>query len=230
MGKYLKKFENHTQYDTYINGSGVILPNVSICTTEGGVYYSPYVDPYNGYKYVDLDLPSGKLWACYNIGASSELEYGDYYQYGKGASKIELTKEESDYTGLENPLATSADTAAQIMGGNWRTPTKEEFEELINNTTHESIIDYDNSGINVTKYSSKKDSNKYIIFPWGGSWSLSTDGLKLTGVNSNVYVASSTPYGSNVGQRVNFIPNGGYTSSNNRKNGYNVRGIIEKQN
>ena len=45
MAIYLKKFENHTQYDTYINGSGAILPNVSICTTEGDVHYNPYVEP-----------------------------------------------------------------------------------------------------------------------------------------------------------------------------------------
>ena len=41
MAIYLKKFENHTQYDNYINGSGAILPNVSICTTEGDVHYNP---------------------------------------------------------------------------------------------------------------------------------------------------------------------------------------------
>lgn len=45
MAIYLKKFENHTQYETYINGSGAILPNVSICTTEGDVHYNPYVPP-----------------------------------------------------------------------------------------------------------------------------------------------------------------------------------------
>ena len=45
MAIYLKKFENHTQYENYINGSGAILPNVSICTTEGDVHYNPYVEP-----------------------------------------------------------------------------------------------------------------------------------------------------------------------------------------
>ena len=45
MAIYLKKFENHTQYESYINGSGAILPNVSICTTEGDVHYNPYVEP-----------------------------------------------------------------------------------------------------------------------------------------------------------------------------------------
>ena len=44
MAIYLKKFENHTQYENYINGSSAILPNVSICTTEGDVHYNPYVE------------------------------------------------------------------------------------------------------------------------------------------------------------------------------------------
>ena len=41
MAVYLKEFDNHTQYETYINGSGAILPNVSLCTTEGDVHYNP---------------------------------------------------------------------------------------------------------------------------------------------------------------------------------------------
>ena len=45
MAIYLKKFENHTQYENYINGSGAILPNVSICTTEGDVHYNPSTPP-----------------------------------------------------------------------------------------------------------------------------------------------------------------------------------------
>ena len=45
MSKHLKKFSTHQQYDAYINGSGAILPNVSICTTEGDVHYNPYVEP-----------------------------------------------------------------------------------------------------------------------------------------------------------------------------------------
>lgn len=43
MAIYLKKFSNNADYETYINGSGVILPNVSICTTEGDVHYNPFV-------------------------------------------------------------------------------------------------------------------------------------------------------------------------------------------
>ena len=45
MSVYLKEFSTHAEYDAYINGSGAILPNVSICTSEGDVHYNPYVEP-----------------------------------------------------------------------------------------------------------------------------------------------------------------------------------------
>lgn len=45
MAVYLKKFSTHSEYEQYINGSGVILPNVSICTTEGDVHYSTNTTP-----------------------------------------------------------------------------------------------------------------------------------------------------------------------------------------
>ena len=43
--KYLKKFENHTQYETYINGNDKVLPNVSLCAQENEVHYNPIVPP-----------------------------------------------------------------------------------------------------------------------------------------------------------------------------------------
>jgi len=45
MSVYLKQFSTHAEYDAYINGSDAILPNVSICTTEGDVHYNPYMPP-----------------------------------------------------------------------------------------------------------------------------------------------------------------------------------------
>lgn len=39
--KYLKKFSTHTEYETYINGSDKVLPNVSLCKTENEVHYNP---------------------------------------------------------------------------------------------------------------------------------------------------------------------------------------------
>ena len=47
MAKYLKLFEQYTQYETYINGQNAIKPNVSYCEDVGGVYYNPFVAPMN---------------------------------------------------------------------------------------------------------------------------------------------------------------------------------------
>ena len=41
MGKHLKKFDTHTEYETYIEGENVILPNVSYCDDNKDVHYNP---------------------------------------------------------------------------------------------------------------------------------------------------------------------------------------------
>ena len=44
MAKYLKLFENHTQYETFIGGGGdtpFVRPNVSHCIAENEVHYNP---------------------------------------------------------------------------------------------------------------------------------------------------------------------------------------------
>ena len=51
-------------------------------TTAEALAWEEY-DPYNGYEYVDLGLPSGLKWATCNVGASSPEEYGNYYAWGE---------------------------------------------------------------------------------------------------------------------------------------------------
>ncbi len=108
-------------------------------------------------EYVDLGLPSGTLWATCNVGANTPEEYGDYfawgetqpkstynwstYQYSNG-SNYTLTKYCSKssygYNGFTDNLTTllpEDDAATTQWGNGWRTPTKEEWEELIGNTT-----------------------------------------------------------------------------------------------
>ena len=65
MGKYIKKFTTHAEYQSYISGSGAYLPNVSTCDDQPThVHYNPELmyrtvsgDPFcNGYdKYVEVE-------------------------------------------------------------------------------------------------------------------------------------------------------------------------------
>ena len=41
MGLFLKNFSTNAEYETYINGSGVILPNVSLTVDNNTVHYNP---------------------------------------------------------------------------------------------------------------------------------------------------------------------------------------------
>ncbi len=42
-------------------------------------------------EYVDLGLPSGTLWAKYNVGAVTEVDYGKYYAWGEIAPKTQFS-------------------------------------------------------------------------------------------------------------------------------------------
>ena len=111
----------------------------------------------NGRKYVDLGLPSGTLWAAWNVGGSSEEDrgmyvawgetesqtnstYGDYtwqsYSLCEGSSTT-LTKycTNSTYGTVDNLVELElADDAAYVnWGENWRMPTEEQMQELLDN-------------------------------------------------------------------------------------------------
>ena len=112
----------------------------------------------NGHDYVDLGLPSGTLWATCNLGAEKPEDYGNYYAWGETQPKdyyywstykycgdegrTTLTKYCCDsvygYNGYTDNLTVllPEDDAAKVNWGNgWRMPTKEELQELNNNTT-----------------------------------------------------------------------------------------------
>lgn len=99
-------------------------------------------DPFNGYDYVDLGLPSGTLWATCNVGASTPEGEGDYYAWGEtepkdwyGHSTYSFWVGPDDYDygappstdGIINP---QYDAARVNMGGKWRMPTIEQMFEL----------------------------------------------------------------------------------------------------
>ena len=79
---YLKHFSAHTDYETYINGSDKVLPNVSICDDDaaGTVHFNPASSIPEGA--VDLGLSSGTLWCSHNVGTATETDYGDYFMWG----------------------------------------------------------------------------------------------------------------------------------------------------
>ena len=73
-----------------------------------------------GHKYVDLGLPSGLMWATYNVGTTNPKESGNYFSWDENAQN----------TKNYNNLTLTNDIARSKWGGGWRMPTISEFEEL----------------------------------------------------------------------------------------------------
>ena len=118
----------------------------------------PVRTPQIEHAYVDLDLPSGLLWATCNVGAETPEEYGDYFAWGETQPKDTynwstyqycygsyntLTKychnPSNGYNGFTDNMITllpEDDAATANWGSDWRMPTKEEWQELYQNTTH----------------------------------------------------------------------------------------------
>lgn len=105
------------------------------------------------HEWVDLELPSGTLWATTNVGADTPEEYGDYFAWGETTSKDyygwdnyawsngrwnTLTKycnkSNYGYNGFVDnkiELDPEDDAATANWGPEWCMPTREQFSELI---------------------------------------------------------------------------------------------------
>lgn len=146
----------------------------------------------NGFEYVDLGLPSNTMWATCNVGATKPEGEGLLFQFGRvngcrygcrydeknhsfrthkqndqdtGSRYIPTTTsgkvyEEDDILDLED------DTAHVHMGGKWKMPTKNQLDELFNNTTREVET---LNGIKGVLFKSKINGHQLFI-PFNGYW------------------------------------------------------------
>jgi len=151
----------------------------------------------NGHEWVDLGLPSGTLWATCNVGADKPEDYGDYFAWGETTTKRtygwatykyakgdydKLTKYCSDseygYKGFTDYLTTlqaGDDPATANWGRGWRTPTKAQWEELLDNTTNEWTT---RNGVQGRLFTSMKNANSIFLPAAGCRWG---GGLFYTG-------------------------------------------------
>ena len=143
----------------------------------------------NGHEYVDLGLPSGLKWATCNVGAKFPEEYGDYFAWGEVNPKEKYTIENS-FTNIKETTDISGnikhDAATAKWGKSWRTPTKDEVDELFNNCTWEWAKQNETNGYKVT---SKVNGNS-IFIPAAGFY----DGPFLYNAGKYGNYLSSTPY------------------------------------
>ena len=138
---------------------------------------------------VDLGLPSGTLWATCNVGASSPEEYGDFFAWGETETKdpynyswgnykhcngsyTSLTKYNTygGYGTVDNKteLDPEDDAAYLFWGPDWRMPSYDQFNELIN-SSYTTITKVTLNGVE-GKLITSKSNGKSIFLPaaWEG--------------------------------------------------------------
>lgn len=109
----------------------------------------------NNPEYVDLGLPSGTKWATCNIGADTNTEIGNHYAWGEITTKQNYSMSTykyynnwniTKYGDLDNKttLDLNDDVAYKEWGGDWRTPTITDYQELMiyckfQNTTQSGV-------------------------------------------------------------------------------------------
>ena len=98
-----------------------------------------------GVKAVDLNLPSGTLWATANVGATRPEEKGGYYAWGETEEKTEYSWKtyihcDGSYDTChdigKSISGTEYDVAHVKWGGNWQMPVKEQIKELLDVCAH----------------------------------------------------------------------------------------------
>ena len=147
----------------------------SVSKTPGHHEYEPPAEA------IDLGLPSGTLWASYNIGATKPEEYGGYYSWGEifekddyswnNYSHLETYEKHDGYVTIickdigSSISGTQYDVARMKWGGDWRMPTKSEMEELLEYCIAEVTTLHD---VQVMKFTGP--SGKFIFFPFSGMY------------------------------------------------------------
>lgn len=156
---------------------------------EAGKVYSyscSNINKFNPVVAVDLGLPSGLKWAECNLGAVSPEDAGDYYAWGEvqtsdyyywtnykwcQGTMDSFTKycTNPSYGTVDNKtVLDSEDDAAHVkLGGNWRMPSFEDIQELVENCSPELVSI---CGVKGVKMTSKINGNS-IFLPAGGRMS-----------------------------------------------------------
>ena len=185
---------------------------------------------------VDLGLPSGTIWAGWNVGASTPEQFGGYYAWGETEEKSDYTWEtyrywvdrngDGDMDSNEitnigtNISGTQYDVARQKWGGSWRMPTKAEIDEL-------------DSKCSWTWYQYKGVWGQKVTGPNGNSIFMPAAGIRygtsLYNDGSLGYYWSATLREDNYGRAwYLYFSNGDYYSSYyryNRYGGHSVRPV-----
>ena len=247
--RYNITFDTEADYLAYKASSAYCEPNVSYISNDNIVHFNPY-DPYAGHEYVEI---GGIKWATMNVGATAVTDTGLYFQWGdasgytasqvgSGSGQKAFKWEDYKYgNGTSSPSATdiikyndtdgktvleASDDAVQAnWGGDWRMPTKAEFQALLDAVNTVWTSNYNGSGVAGLVCTDKIDSSKTLFFPAVGF----CEDSSVKSVGNVGIVWNSSLYSDNVSYACRLFFNDfdiDWDIPENRYYGYSVRGVV----
>ena len=210
-----------------------------------------FLKDFSPYKKIDLGLPSGTLWADRNIGATNIYDGGKLFQWGDptpydvpehtGGTIKEGQKmfNWNDYkwypsggstftkynkTDGKRTLDPEDDAAHVNMGSDWRMPTKDDINELFQNTTQELYAKLTDGSDTVKVANGKYNVNDgrvswtYIDGHTSGEASGKLAYMKLLSSNGNFLVVPFSVYAGDGS--VDTVGHGGYFWSSSLNSQY----------
>lgn len=173
------------------------------------------------HEYVDLQLPSGTLWATTNVGASSPEDPGNYFAWGETHPVDSLTS--ANYT-FKTQFTAKDDAATVNWGPSWQTPTIEQLKELVD--VHNTMTLWTTQdGINGLLIKSRKNGLS-LFLPASG---FSHDGLeKDRGMVGSYWSSTNGDAYLNGAHLLYFLDTDTYTDFNDRFYGHCVRPVVRR--
>ena len=182
----------------------------------------PLKGEWNGHLWVALGLPSGTKWATCNVGAKHIYGVGTPVAWGETATK--KTFSPNAYPLNDRELASYAGDAAYDLataqwGEGWSTPTKEQWDELLEYCDWDYVMI---NGINGVLFTSPKTYNT-IFLPSTGYTDDETFKLKYTTYNLAYWSSSGLQTNGAHSYIANYEE--GYMTTTNRYVAHCVRAV-----
>ncbi|MDO5447437.1 MAG: hypothetical protein Q4F34_06665 [Prevotellaceae bacterium] len=162
----------------------------------------------------------GPKWATYNVGAENDQpeDYGGYYCWGSSINKD--TAGSPYYRNGIAPLSGDDDTATAIWGDNWRMPTRDEMQALLDNCTYTWTTQNDVNGLLCTGNTTGYTDNSVFLPAAGYFYRLGY----CQGEYCNYWF--STPYDSDGAYYLHSFVG---ISHDNRYFSYSVRAVLNEE-
>ena len=197
-----------------------------------GKYYNLTIFPFGQGEAAATDIGNvrwiqlwkdGPKFAEYNVGATSETGYGEYYAWGNSSPR------NTTYNQSLEGLSGTDDTATNLWGENWRMPTNSELDNkaggLLKECTCTWTTNYKGSGIKGILCTGKGDySSNSVFLPAAGCFS-----TLVTSVGKGHYWSSSPYSNNNQSYYLSFSNITKRATTDFRKNCYSIRAVLAEK-